>query len=431
MNHTTRSVETAEYAAKTLGSWTCNQTCLDALCHTRSRDIVPALRVAMNMKDLEETSRARVVESAARIVGHTMKKNEALSLLLLNDFAVGPTMQNINSSSPSLLQALKVESDPKRLRMRLALLAVFLQKLREPKLCVAVLSTNSTWNTVLQSLRHESQDVVEGSCKLITASLRACSEHISPNELGHIGKNVVEAICLRNLGCLIRVVTTMFEIHGRSLNFSSSSSSSSSSSLVNERSNVSHQVGKETIRVVTNIMIKTNSTIQELLSPLLALMCCMDTTCPEILYREAEPLRSVLQIVMCSLRSKDVVSQRSISGTIFSWLAVVSYASCKDLSSKLRDTLQEQARNLFVSMFQSFVHAPIITIPRAAETIGLLLVSLGSKPIVMSWIANILRGVDSSSGNMFLQSLNRLGPCYDVSRKCKNSTLLLFFVFFI
>ena len=30
-----------EYVAKTLGSWTCNQTCLDALCQTRARDIVP------------------------------------------------------------------------------------------------------------------------------------------------------------------------------------------------------------------------------------------------------------------------------------------------------------------------------------------------------------------------------------------------------
>ena len=46
-----------EYVAKTLGSWTCrNQTCLDALCRTRARDIVPILRVAMNMKDLEEST---------------------------------------------------------------------------------------------------------------------------------------------------------------------------------------------------------------------------------------------------------------------------------------------------------------------------------------------------------------------------------------
>ena len=37
----------------------------------------------------------------------------------------------------------------------------------------------------------------------------------------------------------------------------------------------------------------------------------------------------------------------------------------------------------------------------------------------MSWIANILRGMNSS--NTFLQSLDRIAPCYDKSRKCKMS----------
>ena len=101
-----------EYVAKTLGSWTCNQTCLDALCRTRARDIVPILRVAMNMKDLEESTRARLVESAARIVGHN---TSPLSVLLLRDFAETPTTA---TTAPSLIQALHKESDPKRLRVR-------------------------------------------------------------------------------------------------------------------------------------------------------------------------------------------------------------------------------------------------------------------------------------------------------------------------
>ena len=68
------------------------------------------------MKDLEESTRARLVESAARIVGHTMEmKQESLSVLLLRDFAETPTTA---TTAPSLIQALHKESDPKRLRVR-------------------------------------------------------------------------------------------------------------------------------------------------------------------------------------------------------------------------------------------------------------------------------------------------------------------------
>ena len=225
----------------------------------------------MNMKDLEESTRARLVESAARIVGHTMEmKQESLSVLLLRDFAETPT---IATTSPSLIQALHKESDPKRLRVRLALLAVFLQKLKQPKLCVAVLSTNSTWNVVLRSLRHKSQDVVEGSCKLVTAALRSCSEHIVTNELRHIGKEIIDAMRCLPRGCVVRVVTSMFEIHARS-----------SDEDDDERSKVSREVAKNTIRIVTAAMNERSSLIPELLPPLLALMCCMDTTCPKMLY---------------------------------------------------------------------------------------------------------------------------------------------------
>lgn len=225
----------------------------------------------MNMKDLEESTRARLVESAARIVGHTMEmKQESLSVLLLRDFAETPT---IATTSPSLIQALHKESDPKRLRVRLALLAVFLQKLKQPKLCVAVLSTNSTWNVVLRSLRHKSQDVVEGSCKLVTAALRSCCEHIVTNELRHIGKEIIDAMRCLPRGCVVRVVTSMFEIHARS-----------SDEDDDERSKVSREVAKNTIRIVTAAMNERSSLIPELLPPLLALMCCMDTTCPKMLY---------------------------------------------------------------------------------------------------------------------------------------------------
>lgn len=114
-----------------------------------------------------------------------------------------------------------------------------------------------------------------------------------------------------------------------------------------------------------------------------------------------------------------MMSQRSIAGTLYSWLAVLSYASCKE-ESRLVHTLRESGPDFVVAIFHSFVFAPVTTISRAAETIGLLLVSLGSKQIVMSWIAHVLRDVGKSS-TLFLQSLNRVGPCYDRSRKCKMS----------
>ena len=69
---------------------------------------------------------------------------------------------------------------------------------------------------MLRSLRHKSQDVVEGSCKLVTAALRSCSEHIVTNELRHIGKEIIDAMRCLPRGCVVRVVTSMFEIHARS-----------------------------------------------------------------------------------------------------------------------------------------------------------------------------------------------------------------------
>lgn len=158
---------TSEYAAKTLGSWTCNVKCRKALC-ARSRELIPVLRVAMNRKDLVEVVRVRTCESAARIIGETMEiGEEKLALLLLQDFA----MQQ-HTDAPSLLQALICgnKEDSKNISTCLTLLAVFLQNLKQPKLCILLLNEGSTWRTILSTLR--SKELLEASAKLIISTSR-------------------------------------------------------------------------------------------------------------------------------------------------------------------------------------------------------------------------------------------------------------------
>ena len=119
-----------------------------------------------------------------------------------------------------------------------------------------------------------------------------------------------------------------------------------------------------------------------------------------MLYRGVEPVRSIPKSPSHSLRSQDIMSQRSIAGTLFSWLAIVSYGSCKEESRLIPDIARvgstPDCRN--VSILCACAHH---NVPRAAETIGLLLVSLGSKAIVMSWIANVFRGVNSAKNRFF------------------------------